>query len=110
MLSSKELEIYPFLINTGLIMFILNQIFEKKASNANMKERIELVKLILQASHYTQPIYRKYIPSYFFVEIQSKQINDPETEKIIEFLRDLDAPDFDNVFIIWNSNLKKESH
>lgn len=75
-----------------------------------MKERIELVKLILQASHYTQPIYSKYIPSYFFVEIQSKQINDPETEKIIEFLRELDSHDFENVFIIWNSNLKKESH
>lgn len=110
MLSSKELDINQFLISTGLIMFILNQIFEKKTQNANKKDRVELIKLILQASPYTQGIFSKYIPQFFFVEIQSKQLNDPDTEKIIEFIKELDAPEFENVFIIWNSNLKNESH
>ncbi len=91
MLTSKEIDINEFLINTGLIMFILNQIFEKKAQNSNKKERVELIKLILQASPYTQGIYSKFIPLYFFVEIQSKQITDPDTEKIIEFIKELDA-------------------
>jgi hypothetical protein len=90
MISHKELEIKEFLIETGLIFFILNQIFEKKPSNENMKVRIELVKLILQVNSYTQIIYRKYIPAYFFVEIQHKQISDLENEKIIEFLKEFD--------------------
>ena len=44
--NQKELN-KEFLINTGLIMFILNQIFEKKPNDENIKERIEFVKLIL---------------------------------------------------------------
>ena len=109
MLLNKELDIQTFLVATGLVMFILNQIFEKEYQHKNYRERVELVKLILQASPYTQPIYSNYIPHFFFVEIQQKQLYDPDTEKIIDFLRELDKDEFENVFIIWNSQLKKES-
>lgn len=50
MLASREIDIDQFLIGTGLIMFILNQIFEKKSQNQNIRDRVELIRIILQAA------------------------------------------------------------
>jgi len=33
-----------------------------------------------------------------------------EAEKLIELIKDFDSPQFSNVFIIWNTQLKKEIH
>ena len=65
-LSYDQLDVDLFLVRTGLIMFILNQIFDK---TVNKKIRVELTKLLLQTSQYTARVYTKYIPQYFFVEI-----------------------------------------
>lgn len=65
---------------------------------------------MLQTSIITEPIYRRFIPKYFFYEIQQKYNNDTDLDRLLIFLKDFDAPEFDNVFIIWNTQLMKESH
>jgi hypothetical protein len=58
--------------------------------------------VILKTSQYTKSTYRKYIPQYFFVEIQNKNSED-NMEMNKDLINDFDASDFSNVFIIWNT-------
>ena len=44
------------------------------------------------------------------MEIQSKYNNEPEVEKLIAFIQDFDSQDYENVFIIWTTQLRKEGH
>ena len=59
---------------------------------------------------YTKEIYKKYIPVYFFVEFQTKYQTEFEAEKLINLIKDFDSPRFSNVFIIWNTELRREIH
>mmetsp|Transcript_29965 Transcript_29965/g.29169 ORF Transcript_29965/g.29169 Transcript_29965/m.29169 type:complete len:127 (+) Transcript_29965:1252-1632(+) len=65
LINYENLNVDVFLIKTGLIYFILNQIFDKQVPKLI---RVEMIQVILSTSQFTKEIYRKYIPAYFFVE------------------------------------------
>lgn len=68
------------------------------------------------ASNSSNPkgVLQAFIPPNFFAEIKEQMRRKDNTadldEKLEKFLKDFDKPSYENVFVKWNKDLKKESH
>jgi hypothetical protein len=108
----EQIDLTEFFVKTGLIYFILDFIFNKKMTKKN---RVEFTRLIMSIHVMTHKIYTNYIPHHFFIEIrknmqQSNQGEAVESHLFLDFISHFDSTEFENVFLIWNSDLKKGSH
>jgi hypothetical protein len=117
-------------IEKGLIMFVLNLIFDFKYKHVIDKEiRGKLTDQALKIEHallqdrsnlygpsglYSCGVLKAFIPPNFFAEINEQMRRNqyqPELfEKQMKFLDDFDADKFENVFVKWDCYLREESH
>lgn len=104
-------DLSDFFILSGLVHFILDYIFNNK--KMAKKNRVEFIKLLLSIHEMTASIYTAFIPPHFLIEIRKSLQHGQEgveAQLLLEFIKDFDASEFENVFIIWNAELRRKSH
>lgn len=106
-LNNDDLDTESFLIKNGMVMFFLNAMFEKSQPK---RFRVEIVKMLRYKLEEIEHVIGAFMPIHFFtlMEYQKPTMPTSEDEMLNMFINHLDDLEYENPFVMWNSDLKEQ--
>lgn len=107
LISYGSLDIEKFLVKDGIVMFFLHVMFEKRLP---YQVRKDITKLLRSTIDNVKPVVGAFMPIQFVTQMAPSKQEQSEDEMIEIFLRNLDAQEYANQFLMWNNDLKEQQH